>query len=66
MGERTRSRGRPVCWTFLLNDTTEGLMINPLRVADIEKQIGAGLIEEVIQVAEGELSLVDEMHKSQA
>lgn len=27
----------------------------------IESKIGAGLIEEVIQVAEGELQLVDEM-----
>lgn len=34
------------------------------RVFDIEKKIGAGLIEEVIQVAEGELKLVDEMSKS--
>jgi hypothetical protein len=34
------------------------------RVAEIEKQIGAGLIEEVIQVAETELKLVDEMYKS--
>ncbi|GAB1213653.1 hypothetical protein ATERTT37_002803 [Aspergillus terreus] len=36
------------------------------QIADIEKQIGAGLIEEVIQVAEGELKLVDEMYKSKA
>jgi hypothetical protein len=31
------------------------------RIEDIEKKIGAGLIEEVIQVAEGELELVAEM-----
>ena len=31
------------------------------RVADMENQIGAGLIEEVIQVAEGELKLVKTM-----
>lgn len=31
---------------------------------DIENQIGGGLIEEVIQVAEGELKLVDEMFKA--
>ena len=31
------------------------------RVADMENQIGAGLIEEVIQVAEGELKLVKVM-----
>jgi NADH dehydrogenase (ubiquinone) 1 alpha subcomplex subunit 5 len=35
------------------------------RVANLENQIGAGLIEEVIQVAEGELKLVDEMAKNQ-
>ena len=35
------------------------------RISEIEQQIGAGLIEEVIQVAEGELKLVDEMAKSQ-
>lgn len=31
------------------------------QVEEIEKKIGAGLIEEVVQVAEGELALVDEM-----
>ncbi|RAL11614.1 complex I NDUFA5 subunit family protein, partial [Aspergillus homomorphus CBS 101889] len=36
------------------------------QVSEIEKQIGAGLIEEVIQVAEGELKVVDELYKSQA
>jgi len=35
------------------------------QIAGVEKEIGAGLIEEVIQVAEGELKLVDEMAKSQ-
>lgn len=35
------------------------------RVSEIEHKIGAGLIEEVIQVAEGELKLVDEMAKSE-
>ncbi|KAF9893899.1 hypothetical protein FE257_010069 [Aspergillus nanangensis] len=34
------------------------------QISDIENQIGAGLIEEVIQVAEGEFKLVDEMYKS--
>lgn len=34
------------------------------RVAEIEKQLGAGLIEEVIQVAERENKLVDEMYNS--
>ncbi|KAL2003777.1 hypothetical protein VTN02DRAFT_2271 [Thermoascus thermophilus] len=35
------------------------------QVSEIEQKIGAGLIEEVIQVAEGELKLVDEMLKAQ-
>ena len=35
------------------------------RIAELENQIGAGLIEEVIQVAEGELKLVDVLAKSQ-
>jgi len=34
------------------------------RISDAETQIGAGLIEEVIQVAEGELKLVDTMVES--
>ena len=34
------------------------------RVEEMENQIGGGLIEEVIQVAEGELKLVDEMLKA--
>ena len=34
------------------------------RVSEIENKIGAGLIEEVIQVAEGELKLVDVLAKS--
>jgi len=35
------------------------------RINEIETKIGAGLIEEVLQVAEGELTLVDEMLKHQ-
>jgi NADH dehydrogenase (ubiquinone) 1 alpha subcomplex subunit 5 len=31
------------------------------RISELETKIGAGLIEEVIQVAEGELELVDTM-----
>ena len=31
------------------------------RISDIESQIGMGLIEEVIQVAEGEQKLATEM-----
>ena len=33
-------------------------------ISDLESKIGAGLIEEVIQVAESEHKLVDEMIKS--
>ena len=36
------------------------------RISDAEDQIGGGLIEEVIQVAEGELKLVDVMAESEA
>lgn len=35
-----------------------------VRVTEIENQIGAGLLEEVLQVAEGELSLVDQMYEA--
>ncbi|RKF61810.1 NADH-ubiquinone oxidoreductase 29.9 kDa subunit, mitochondrial [Golovinomyces cichoracearum] len=35
------------------------------QIEEIENKIGAGLIEEVIQVAEGELKLVDTMLKAQ-
>lgn len=40
-------------------------MLISYRIDDIEKKIGAGLIEEVLQVAEGELSLVDDMLRHQ-
>lgn len=36
------------------------------RISEIEDKIGAGLIEEVIEVAEGELALVDTMIESKA
>ena len=39
-------------------------MLTGCRIAEIENRIGAGLIEEVIQVAEGELKLVDVLAKS--
>lgn len=35
------------------------------RVKDLEQQLGAGLIEEVIEVAEGELQLIETMEKAQ-
>ena len=34
------------------------------QINEIETKIGAGLIEEVVMVAEGELTLVDEMLES--
>jgi NADH dehydrogenase (ubiquinone) 1 alpha subcomplex subunit 5 len=37
---------------------------NERRVSELENKIGAGLIEEVVQVAEGELKLVDTMVKA--
>lgn len=36
------------------------------RIAEIEDQIGAGLIEEIIQVAEGENQLVDTILESRS
>ena len=39
---------------------------NKYRISEIETKLGAGLIEEVVQVAEGELILVDEMLASRA
>lgn len=41
-------------------------MLMPCRVGEIENKIGAGLIEEVLQVAEGEAMLVEEMLASRA
>lgn len=38
-------------------------MANLIRISEIEQQIGSGLIEEVIQTAQAELGLVDEMAK---
>lgn len=35
-----------------------------IRIDKLEHQIGAGLIEEVIQVAEGEMKLIETMEKS--
>jgi NADH dehydrogenase (ubiquinone) 1 alpha subcomplex subunit 5 len=34
------------------------------RVQELEQKLGAGLIEEVIQVAEGELRIIDTMEKA--
>lgn len=36
------------------------------RIAEIEDKIGGGLIEEVIQVAEGELKLVDTIREARS
>jgi len=41
-------------------------MLTICRVSEIENKIGGGLIEEVLQVAEGELLLVEEMVESRA
>ena len=41
-------------------------MLMGCRISEIEQKIGAGLIEEVLQVAEGELSLVETMLESKA
>ena len=39
---------------------------NKRRILELENKIGSGLIEEVIQVAEGELKLVDTMVQAKA
>ena len=39
----------------------DGVADTSCRIDDIENKIGAGLIEEVLQVAEGELVLASEM-----
>ena len=44
---------------FVSIETSTGLTRH--RISDLETKIGAGLIEEVIQVAEGELKLVATM-----
>ena len=49
--------------TIYLLEYADGLV---RRISDAENHIGGGLIEEVIQVAEGELKLVDVMAESQA
>jgi NADH dehydrogenase (ubiquinone) 1 alpha subcomplex subunit 5 len=42
----------------------DGIADTSSRIKDIENKIGAGLIEEVLQVAEGELTLAGEMAES--
>ena len=42
------------------------LLTQCARISDMEVKIGAGLIEEVIAVAEGELKLLDIMRESRA
>lgn len=39
----------------------EDELLMDYRIEELEKQLGAGLIEEVIEVAKGENSLVDVM-----
>ena len=40
------------------------LLTQVTRVSDLERQLSAGLIEEVVEVAKGELDLVDSMKKA--
>lgn len=37
----------------------------PCRIHELEQKIGAGLIEEIIEVAEGELKIIEVMEKAQ-
>jgi NADH dehydrogenase (ubiquinone) 1 alpha subcomplex subunit 5 len=41
------------------------LILNACRIAEIENKIGAGLIEEVVVVANDEFKLVDTLAESQ-
>ena len=40
------------------------VMADSSRISQLEEKIGAGLIEEVIEVAKGELRLADSMFES--
>lgn len=53
-----RRRLRHVHWS-------ERSKANDISIADLENKIGAGLIEEVIAVAEGEHKLVETMAAAQ-
>jgi len=46
-------------------DTGTRALANTCRINSLEQKFAAGLIEEVLQVAEGELELVDEMLRNQ-
>lgn len=50
---------------FHSSNTIRAFILIVVRIADLESKIGAGLIEEVIQVAEGEHKLVEVMTKAQ-
>lgn len=52
-------------WVSILSDGCIHGSLPRIRIAELENSIGAGLIEEVIQVAEGELKLVNIMHENQ-
>ncbi|RAK99120.1 complex I NDUFA5 subunit family protein [Aspergillus ibericus CBS 121593] len=66
--EESTKPGADAAADFYLNDMKweNEPALEAEQIAEIEKQIGAGLIEEVIQVAEGELKVVDELYKSGA
>jgi len=62
MGERTCSDRRPVSRHIFPAEVINANLRH--RISAIENQIGAGLIEEIIQVAEHEHELVNEMHRN--
>lgn len=59
MGARASIDRQPVCYRHVKVDLGSGLTVG--RVEEMEHKIGAGLIEEVVRVAENELKLVDQM-----
>ncbi|KAK4695419.1 NADH dehydrogenase (ubiquinone) 1 alpha subcomplex subunit 5, partial [Lecanoromycetidae sp. Uapishka_2] len=60
---RLLQKGRRIDYTDTIKWEPEP-PLDASQISDAETQIGAGLIEEVIQVAEGELKLVDTMIES--
>ncbi|KAG5302219.1 NADH-ubiquinone oxidoreductase [Histoplasma ohiense] len=60
--ERLQREEEPVATKSRI-DLYEEPALEATQISEIEHQIGAGLIEEVIEVAEGELKLVDDMIK---
>lgn len=67
MGARAANHCRPVRRPLHDGHIRPGLITDTgflLRVEEIENKIGAGLIEEVVQMAESELKLIDVLYEA--